>query len=192
MGATDVFGPSWWAAHDDWVTAHASTLPEGQPPGRSRPEIPPLVEQKIARLNINDITSVIKIALYWEPLVNHYFGCHGRGTDSPCNECCGSKTVGGSIFRVGKKCVPKNVRSKIFSIKNFSTAKNFRLEKCSTIEKFVETFFRPPNFVGGFSRKLCFFDSYLTSYRKPCFSLKIMTFSEIMIFRFTICFFAWF
>ena len=45
--------------------------------------------------------------------------------------------------------------------------------------------FRPPKFFGGFSRKLCFFDSYLTSYRKPCFSLKIMTFSEIMIFRFT-------
>ena len=44
------------------MTAHASTLREGQPPDRSRPvrQIPPLVAPKIARLNINDVASGFK------------------------------------------------------------------------------------------------------------------------------------
>ena len=97
----------------------------------------PLVAQKIARLNINDITSVIKITFYWELLVNHYFGSHGRGTDSPCNECYGSKTVGGSIFRGWKKmCSEKCSIEKIFDQNFFDFDENFsRPKKISKMSK---------------------------------------------------------
>ena len=100
------------------------------------------------------------------------------------------------VFGQRKMIVKKIGRHFFSTLKKFSIEKYFvgwgkifemTIEKISTIENFsmTEKNFRPPNFFGGFSRKLCFFDSYLTSYRKPCFSLKIMTFSEIMFFRFT-------